>query len=201
MENETKRISAEEFATASACNYADEEHVNWHGLKITIKHRVGLTDMMTIVQTATESAFSESGVFVPEVVEFAFHSGIIDKYTNVDLPENLEERYSLIYDSGIIDSVLQVADVDQLQSMEKAIHRKVKYACDSNLSLVNRKAEELLDAIGGVEAEMNKLFSKISPDEMEELVKAVSANGLDEEAIVKAYLNQTKKQDAEDADQ
>ncbi len=174
--------------------------IDWHGLEVTVKHTIGFSDMMKFVNDAAESCFSEAGTFVPEVMDFAIKSNILSRYANVTLPEDLEHQYALIYMSDIVDAVCEHINAEQLREITTAVRQKVRYACDANVTMIQQKTKELLSAFEEIGKQAESMFSNVSQDDIQKLVGAISNGGFDEDALVKAYLKQTKGADVKVAE-
>ena len=190
MEN-AKRIPADLFDKVVREQAAADKVIDWHGVEVTVKHTIGLADMMEFVHNAAESCFTESGTFVPEVMDFAIKSNILSRYANFVLPEDLEHRYALIYGSDIVDLVCRYINGDQLKEIMAAVKRKVDYACDANVSMMQKKASELFDAFENLSKQAENMFSGVSQEDIQKLLGAISNGGFNEDALVKAYLKQT----------
>lgn len=191
MANE-KKIPIDSFDKVVQGQSASDEVVDWHGIPVTVKYTIGLTSMIEFVNDAAESCFSESGSFVPEVMDFAIKSNILSRYANFELPEDLEHRYALIYGSDIVDIVCEHVNAAQLHEITASVRRKVDYACDANVAMIQQKARELFTAFEEFGKQAENMFAGISQEDVQKLVGAVSNGSFNEDALVKAYLKQTK---------
>ena len=187
-----KKVSIDSFDKVAQAMAVSDTVIDWHGTEVTVKHTIGFTDMMEFVHDAAESCFSESGSFVPEVMDFAIKSNILTRYANFILPDDLEHRYAMIYGSDIVGVVCEHINNEQLQEITSAIKRKVNYACDAEVSVIQRKAAEMLNAFEELNKQVAGMFDGISQDDIQKLLGAVANGGFNEDALVKAYLQQTK---------
>lgn len=191
MANE-KKIPIDSFDKVAQGQSVSDAVVDWHGIPVAVKHTIGLTSMIEFVNDAADSCFSESGSFVPEVMDFAIKSNILSRYANFELPEDLEHRYTLIYGSDIVDVVCEHINTTQLREITTAVRRKVDYVCDANVSMIQQKARELFTAFEELGKQAESMFAGISQEDVQKLVGAVSNGGFNEDALVKAYLRQAK---------
>ena len=88
-----KRVPVDSFDKVVQSQAVSDTIVKWHDVEVVVKHTIGFTDMMEFTHDAAESCFSESGAFVPEVMDFAIKSNILTRYTNLTLPEELEHLW------------------------------------------------------------------------------------------------------------
>ena len=164
------------------------ETFEWYGADIIIKHSIGLSDVLEFVNNVVESCFGESGNFIPEVMDFAIKGNILTKYANLTMPENLEHRYDLIYQTDIVDEVCKRINRAQLQEVISSIGKKIDYLCSVNASVVQQKLNELVIAFEGMQKQTASLFDNVSNEDIEKLIGAVSGGSISEEKIVEAYM-------------
>ena len=164
------------------------ETFEWYGTDIIIKHSIGLSDVLEFVNNVVESCFGESGNFIPEVMDFAIKGNILTKYANLTMPENLEHRYDLIYQTDIVDEVCKRINRAQLQEVISSISKKIDYLCSVNASVVQQKLNELVIAFEGMQKQTASLFDNVSNEDIEKLIGAVSGGSISEEKIVEAYM-------------
>lgn len=143
--------------------------------------------------TVASACFNdETGEYVPEVRSAITQHEIIEFYTNIELPESIEEAYDLIYHSGIIDVVMKHIDKRQIGEINSSINKKVKHIAQSNISSISAKTEDLLSAVDNLQEQFQKLFSEVNSDDMKNMMTSLAKNGLNEKNLVQAYLD-TKK--------
>lgn len=195
MAKNDKRISIAAFDKVAKEQAVSDAVFDWHGVELVVKYTLGLTDMMEFVHDAAESCFSESGAFVPEVMDFAIKSNILSRYAGFSLPDNLEHRYALIYETDAVDVVCEHINERQLQEITASIKRRVNYVCESKITLIQQKAEEMFAAFERLREQSESMFDNVSKEDIQKLLGAVANGSFDEEAIVKAYLKQTKPSD------
>lgn len=164
------------------------ETFEWYGTDIVIKHSIGLSDVLEFVNNVVESCFGESENFIPEVMDFAIKGNILTKYANLTMPENLEHRYDLIYQTDIVDEVCKRINRAQLQEVISSISKKIDYLCSVNASVVQQKLNELVIAFEGMQKQTASLFDNVSNEDIEKLIGAVSGGSISEEKIVEAYM-------------
>lgn len=201
MAKNDKRISIAAFDKVAKEQAVNDAVFDWHGVEITVKYTLGLTDMMEFAHDAAESCFSESGAFVPEVMDFAIKSNILSRYARFTLPDNLEHRYALIYETDAVDVVCEHINERQLQEITASIKRRVNYVCESKVTLIQQKAEEMFMAFEKLRKQSENMFDNVSKEDIQKLLSAVANGGFDEEAVVKAYLAQTKSPDSQKDDE
>lgn len=174
------------------------KNIEWRGLVITVRRTLPLRDMLSFVNAVTKSCFdSETNAYLPEIKVFAIKCCILEMYANFSLPSNIEHRYDLIYNTDAFDTVIQHIDTRQLNEIVDAINEKVDNIAQANIETINKQMNDIYRAFEGLQNQFTKIFSGVSSKDMAGFVQAVSEGGLDEEKLVKAYMTQTTKGDAE----
>lgn len=160
----------------------------WYDVAVKMRRSLPFTEVLAFVDDVVQSCFQRNGAYVPEVLDFAIKSNIISKYTNVSMPDNLEHRYAILYNSDLVDFVCQHINMQQLQEMVNSINRKLAYMCDTNTVSVQNRLNDLISAFETMQEKTEAIFSDITPDDMTRLVGAIGDGALTEEKIVEAYM-------------
>lgn len=160
----------------------------WYDVEVKMRRSLPFTEVLAFVDDVVQSCFQRNGAYVPEVLDFAIKSNIIGKYTNVSMPDNLEHRYAILYNSDLVDFVCQHINMQQLQEMVSSINRKLAYMCDTNTVSVQNRLNDLISAFETMQEKTDAMFSDVTPDDMTRLVGAIGDGALTEEKIVEAYM-------------
>ena len=201
MANKIKTISIN--ALERAVKDMDEQIrtvIEWRGVSVTIKKRLGLMEMMSFVESVVRSCFNgEDNRFTPEIMDFAIRCGVLETYANFTLPANIEKRYELVYGCDALPMIMEVIDMDQYRAMMQAIDEKVSHMAQANIQAVFRQVNELYASLHELEDKMADVMNNLDPEMLEKLMASFSNGGIDEEKLVRAYLNE-KKDDTERAE-
>lgn len=160
----------------------------WYDVEVKMRRSLPFTEVLAFVDDVVQSCFQRNGAYVPEVLDFAIKSNIISKYTNVSMPDNLEHRYAILYNSDLVDFVCQHINMQQLQEMVNSINRKLAYMCDTNTVSVQNRLNDLISAFEAMQEKTEAMFGDVTPDDMTRLVGAIGDGALTEEKIVEAYM-------------
>jgi len=160
----------------------------WYDVEVKMRRSLPFTEMLTFVNDVVQSCFQRDGVYTPEVLDFAIKSNIISRYTNVSLPDNLEHRYAMLYNSDLVDFVSQHINMQQVQEMVTSINRKLSYMCDTNTVAIQNRLNDLVSAFEDMQKQTADVFSVVTQDDMKRLVGAIGDGALTEEKIVEAYM-------------
>ena len=90
------------------------EH-EWNGITFSLKHRLGLMEMMTFVDGVVKSCFAGDGAqYTPEVLDFAIRCSLLEIYANFTLPAKVEHRYDIVYGCGDLFAII-LENIDRVQ--------------------------------------------------------------------------------------
>lgn len=200
---ETKKITAAQLMDAAVAEDGERPeyyYVQYKGVSITIKGGFTLEDALMIAGDVADSCFLEGGEYIPELKRFFLRRELIDAVTNIELPDDLSECYELIMNTSLgawVDETffeyLQVY-ADQMPFLLEAIQDKIDYMADSGLALLHSRMDALIYAIESLSEQSESMFAGVSPDDVRKLASSVDSFGnIDEEKLVKAFVDQEKK--------
>lgn len=197
MAKNEKRVSIGKVDTIMKENFDNVSTEQWHDTEVKIKRSISFTEMMEFVNDVVMSCFQDEGGFVPEVLDFAIKSNILTRYANFSVPDNLEHRYEIIYQTDAVDFVCRNINMGQLNEIVASINRKIDYLCNSNMASINRKMTELVNAMENLQTQTMEVFGGVSADDISKIANAVASGELSGDKIVEAYLNKTKLAEAD----
>lgn len=199
MAKTEKKVSIALFDKIAKEHFDNEVTIQWHEAEVKVRRSLPLMDVLAFVDDVVESCFHEQHGFMPEVKDFVIKSNILSRYANFTLPDNLEHRHQMVYCTDAVDAVYKVINTAQLQEIMDAIEDKIQFNCDTRAAEVQKRIEQAADAIEKLLNSTGALFSGITQDDLKALTGAITNGGLDEQKIVKAYMEQRRaeQQDAE----
>ena len=168
---------------------------DWHGEQLEIKHRLGLAEFVAFCEQVISDCFGDDYTeYKPEARTFAIERALIHFYTNLTLPVDIEKQYDLITMTGIADFVAEKIDRAQYGDMLHAIDERIEIMLEANAEAINAK----LGQLGGMLDEAEKMFSEVNTHELSKLVSDLADAKVDQEALMKTYLEMTKGEAAEE---
>lgn|GEM_PF-1201030 len=156
--NALERIAKEQFPETIT--------ESWFDIPVTIRRTLPLKEMMEFTNDLVVVCFTENGEFVPEVLDFAIKSGVLTRYGNFELPDDLEKQYWLIYNTGAFDMVIQYINGVQLREFTDAANRKLKYLCDNDIQVFRLKMTELINSINNVQTQTANVLDGLSSEDI-----------------------------------
>ncbi len=188
-----KRVSVNAFEKHVVIDYEYKPY-EWEEMEIMVKPRLDFLEMMTFVDEVVKGCFrSDDNSFLPEVKDFVIKSYIVEMYSNVSLPQNVNKKYDLLYACDIVDFILDIIDKSQFEEMMKGIDQKIKYMVAMDVNTITTQMNQLLSSLSGVESKASQLFSEISKEDIDTILKAIGNGKIDESKIMEAYLEHKNK--------
>lgn len=195
MSEEIKRITVEDFNNAINDVYMPVTETEWNGLTLYVKKNISFEETLDFVKYVTELCFAEdTHEYLPEARDLAIKIFLIQHYTNIDLPDSLEERNKFIYETDIVQTVLNFVNPYQFNEIIRAIDLKIDYMADANIEAINKKMDELYKSFEELSNSLETVFGGINEDSMVDLVNAIKDGRLDEGKLVEAYFDTKGKQ-------
>lgn len=190
---EIKKVSVNAFEKAMKDNYTPSSEIEWNGVTITVKRNLSFGEMMEFVESVVQLCFAnETDRYIPEVKDFAIKTLILEKYANINMPQNIEKRYEFVYFTDVVQAILSKVDRIQFNEIVQAIDTKLEYISNANIEAVNRQVTALYDTLQALESQFSEMFSGLDSDSVTKLVNAITDNQLDEEKLMKAYFAESK---------
>lgn len=191
MAKNEKRVSIGTIDTIMKERFGNTATEQWYDAEVKIKRNISFTKMLTFVNDVVMSCFQQDGGFMPEVLDFAIKSNILTKYANFSMPDSLEHRYEIIYNTDAVEFVCQHINMGQLNEIVAAINRKLDYMCNSNVAAIQQQLNKVAESFEDVQQQAAKLFDNISPEDIAKITEVISSGELSSGKVVEAYLKQT----------
>ena len=115
----------------------------WNGMSVVVNRVLPMETMMEFVDYVTKTCFGDDGEYLPEVKDFAIKSCLLEMYANFNLPEDLPTRYAVIYNSDIVDAVLNHIEGRQFGEIINAIEHKVSNIAQANIQAVMNQMQHI----------------------------------------------------------
>lgn len=191
MANKVKEISINTVEKCMADELKNEPvTVEWRGQDLVIKRRLGVSDLIRLVDEVTRNCFTDDGAYLPEAYAFILKHCMISYYTNIRLPKDVERRYEVVNAvyKDIAQTVLSVIDKDQFDEMMEAIEKKVSALADARTQSALAEIEKAGAVLRELGQRMSELFGGVSPEEVQGIAQALGNGSVDESKLMDAYL-------------
>lgn len=199
MAKNIKKISIAAMDKIIKEHFPDTVTEQWFDNELVIRRTLPFSDMLAFVNSVASNCFHDENGYMPEMKDFFIKYNILTRYANFNLPSNLEHCYSIVYGTDAVETVMRHINSSQFDDILIAIDSKIEYQCDSNVSAIERQMQAVVSSFEDMQKKTEEMFSGIGADDIAKLITAVGDNGVDEEKLVKAFV-ESKKETAESDD-
>ena len=116
---------------------------------------------------------------------------IIKYYTNITLPEDVNEIYNIFVGTNLNEFVINKINANQYADISKSIDLKIKY----NIGIINNKLmaqiQDIVNKINNITTDMENAISDIDEDEMKRFLKNMEQKDITTSDIVKEIIKAT----------
>lgn len=169
--------------------------VYWNGLEIEVKKVLPLAQMLGFVEGVVSSCFdSDTGEYKPEFKDFLIRCAIIEMYTNIEMPENVESKYRLVYETDIMQSIIPSISRSQYDVIMEAIDKKIEHTAQSNIQALTQQLNEIANKFAELEDSFSKVFDGVDSQMITDMASAVTNNGITEETLLKMAMDQKERE-------
>lgn len=201
MEQKIKITSEETARVLDNCEDRNDLNqfgvtINWCGYEVSVKRFVSLADTMHFVDGVVSGCFAEAdGDYMPEVRDFFFRCSLVEFYTNVSLPENVEEKNAIVYGTDIVDLVMQNIDKGQLRAIMDSIEKKVNYLVNTNIKKLEDEVSGVVEKVVPMFGQLQEIISDVNGDELSRFIHVVSAMSADDKMRIVQAIDEASKQE------
>ncbi len=194
MANKMKKVSISQMDKIVKGLGNTEATFEWNGIEVVVKTLLSFQEMMEFAGRVKASCFVD-GEYLPEVRDFAIRGCIVDMYSNIRLPDNLEHKYEILYRTDICQEIVKYINSEQYEQLLVAIDDKINVEADSNINDLRKNVEEMAVELNRLMTSANALFDGIDQDDIKTVFNAIKTNGaIDEEKFARAYFEAAQEQ-------
>ncbi len=192
--DEMKRITIENMAEVISDRFPNEQHISYYGNDLVVLRVIPFYAVKALVTSISDACFDkDTGEYIPENRDFATRLCIVGAYTNVDVPEDTESQYAMLYGSDLIDHVYAAISNDQLDTIIRSVTERCKDRSDARAAAMEREFNSFMDSANQFLNSIAGLFDGVSQDDLKKMISAIGEGGIDEEKIVKAVVAEQNK--------
>lgn len=197
MAKKIKKVSVNELEKAMQ-GEAREFEMIYQGMPYTVRRSIPVEAMLQFVRDVVEPCFLDDGTYLPEIQGFAFRCALLEYYTNIRLPQDIDKRAEIVYGTEVVDSVISVASAAQIDELRLAIEMKIDHMLNTDITYTRNKLNEAIEALTRSQAQMADVVSGLDTEIVSGALKALSGGQFDEEKVVKAIVQHLQPDDNEE---
>ena len=189
---ETTTLAEENKISLVAPTGTDIYKIRFQGEDVEIKYSLSFEEMLGMVHEVVNGSFDDDGNYQPELTDFYFKKEIIEDYTNIILPINPIEIYSLVYNTTLCDDIIRNVNQEQITEIKRAFERKIGSQVRTNERNYTRTIETLTETFENIGKKFENMFSKTNPNDVARVFDVIDSIGINEDKIVQTYIKEAK---------
>lgn len=175
----------------------EETVVDVCGIQVKVKPILTFADTIGFASEAVRSIIDEVDENVAyELYDFIIKSLTLKYFTNISLPNDINEQYQLVYETQLFNNVVQAIDDKFYTNLIKAVNNKIQFELQKIQNHIKVKSDLYISQIKDEVQKMLNVYNTIAelyqntdPDMVNTLIpKLVNLPKLDEKEIVKAVI-------------
>jgi vacuolar-type H+-ATPase catalytic subunit A/Vma1 len=190
MASKPNRISITAFKEAVKSKIDNSVRIEWNGLDVEIKKSLSLEEMLDFVAKAVEICFGNDNAYHPEKLDFAIRVLVVENYSNITLPSDIDTTYDSLYQTDIIETILASVNQSQYDVMISAIKEQVRQINSVRVSNLENQLNNVCTTVDNLQQQMEEIFSGIDSNTMSQLVGAMANMNIDEAKLAKAIVGE-----------
>lgn len=169
--------------------------IDWYGNNLVVKESLSLAEMFSFVDGVVNGCFNqETYDYMPEAKDFVLQASVVEYYSNVKLPENLDRKYAILYRTDLVQTILENVNRGQFDEMVHAINCKVKSIADTNTAKLAKMLTEIGENISTILGKYSETYSDVTKEDVNNIISALSNGGFNEEKIVQLVLDKNSSE-------
>jgi len=195
-----KKIPFETIRNILDERIAEVDSFDFYGTEITVKRMIPFDAYCTAIDRIIDSCYdSESGEYLPELRELSTRMVIMAYYTNLELPEDMNELERMMFCGELMAHIYDLINPVQLRELHQAVSKRCEIRNEANRRYFDSELYKVIDGVNAMSSEIRSFFGGISDKEMKRLAKALTSGKINEEKLVDAVIKaqNTKREDEE----
>lgn len=198
-----EKIKAEAFNEYINDYFPGVKTIDVGGIEVIVKRHLTMEEMIDFVNFVSSNCFQDDDdTYMPELKDFLIRREIITRYTNIELPEEVEAQYAFIYGSDLISKIIdEVINRNEFNNILQGIDCKIAYIEDVAHKEYKRKIDEIYSSIIAITDQISNIYNDMSTEELTNLMKVVSGMSegtVSDEKIARAIMQYKSSQQKED---
>ena len=104
------------------------KNINWHNAELFVRPLLSMEKFIDAANDACGYCTDENGNTIPEFLDFALRVSVLSHYAEIELPEDAEKLYTLVYGSDLYDTVCAHANKAQIEALRRSVRDRLGLA-------------------------------------------------------------------------
>lgn len=152
--------------------------------ELNIKHTIGFEEMVSIVSNVVESCIdTENGEYFPYLFDFSMRINVMRYYGNIEIPDDINVRYNLAYNSDLYSHITSDINQEQLNQIIDSAKAKIDFILNTITSSLSMKISDLVDSF-------EKILGEIGTENLQNAISLMNRiSNMSDDEIVSGILN------------
>lgn len=115
-----KTLSANELSRVVGVWGKQYQTVQWHSAQLVVKHSLSINDYIGLVRGIVRDCRPNGGEAAYELFDFSVRLNTVLYYAFVELPEDIERTFYILYNSDLFDVVCKYANTKQIDAAKSS---------------------------------------------------------------------------------
>lgn len=143
------------------------------GIEIKVKDSLSMEEYIYLINNTVSACFDvENGVYYPEAKEYAFRMAVVEAYTNLVLPDDVEAYYK--YVEYIWNDIKGAIDKEQLRNLDNAVNKSVEFKKEEMIAYRQREIAVLMNKFAEFGGALENAFSDVNMDKLNEAIEVLN---------------------------
>ena len=116
-----KKLTSNDIVHVTGVTPQQHKNIFWHSHELKVNQILSFDEFRALIRNIAKDCSSPDGEVVFELIDFAIRVNILLSYAFVDLPNDPNTLYYVIYCSDLFDVVCRAINQRQLQSIYRTI--------------------------------------------------------------------------------
>lgn len=170
-------------------------------IEIEVKQTIGLAETIALVTSVAEGCFDDEGNYNPYFFDFAFMRGILQCYTNLEVGDDYNKTYDMIYAGSLMDDIIECINPNQFHAIKRAIFETIDDRKETRYELLKQEIEKAVIICKQASQQINEIglmAERLSNGDLQELMKRLNVSTENTKEFISEYKKATAVAEKED---
>lgn len=155
---------------------------------------ISIEDALELVGNIVSACVDTDEVeYTPEGYGTIVRREVLTKYANIEMPDDIDAVYKLVWQSGLYERVYELINKEQLNDLLESANMRIGFERSMMVSTAAKKTAEMLDKLNQIMDSFGSVFNDMNNESMNRLMQNLSKmENIDAAGIVKAISEQHK---------
>lgn len=165
----------------------------WEGIKFKTKTYLSIEDSIRFSKTIVDICFTgDTREYTPELMSFAVNVATVLVYTDIVLPESVEDKYKVVMLTDLYPTICDKINHAQHEYLILSAEERIEHKLNIDVEFVKEQVDMLYHEAQTLFNKISEVFSDFSSDDFKTMLTAISEHKIDEGKIMEAYLSSKK---------